>query len=134
MTIFYCVSKSDKKPLLAGRVPAVWGTISGLADVRGDALADLTWAGYPDHGFLTEEQALAHGVAKSDLDTALAAAAHKEGAVVRMERDRRIASCDWTQAEDSPVDKAVWAQYRQALRDITKQEGFPWTVDWPVAP
>ena len=33
-----------------------------------------------------------------------------------------------------PVDKAAWAAYRQALRDISKQSGFPWTVAWPVAP
>ena len=53
---------------------------------------------------------------------------------VRQTRDAKLAECDWTQVEDAPVDKAVWATYRQALRDVTAQTGFPWTVEWPVAP
>ena len=53
---------------------------------------------------------------------------------VRATRDAKLAECDWTQVADAPVDKAVWATYRQALRDITAQEGFPWTVEWPESP
>jgi len=53
---------------------------------------------------------------------------------VRATRDAKLAECDWTQVADAPVDKTVWATYRQALRDITAQEGFPWTVTWPDAP
>jgi hypothetical protein len=53
---------------------------------------------------------------------------------VRADRNQRIAECDWTQLPDAPVDKAVWATYRQSLRDISKQAGFPWEVTWPVAP
>jgi len=53
---------------------------------------------------------------------------------VRATRDAKLAECDWTQVADAPVDKAVWATYRQALRDVTAQDGFPWTVEWPVAP
>ena len=32
----------------------------------------------------------------------------------------------------APVDKAAWAAYRQELRDITAQAGFPWNVQWPA--
>ena len=53
---------------------------------------------------------------------------------VRATRDAKLSECDWTQVADAPVDKAVWATYRQALRDITAQSGFPWTVEWPDAP
>jgi len=53
---------------------------------------------------------------------------------VRATRDAKLAECDWTQVADAPVDKTVWATYRQALRDITAQEGFPWTITWPDAP
>ncbi len=53
---------------------------------------------------------------------------------VRATRDAKLAECDWTQVADAPVDKTVWATYRQALRDITLQEGFPWTITWPDAP
>lgn len=50
---------------------------------------------------------------------------------VRTERNKKLADSDWTQVADSPVDKDAWAVYRQALRDITAQEGFPWEVVWP---
>ena len=53
---------------------------------------------------------------------------------VRRTRTEKLKDCDWTQLADSPVDKAVWATYRQALRDVPKQAGFPWTVDWPAQP
>jgi len=56
---------------------------------------------------------------------------------VRMKRNSLLASSDRTQLDDSPlsnVQKAAWATYRQALRDVTAQSGFPWTIDWPVQP
>jgi hypothetical protein len=56
---------------------------------------------------------------------------------VRAERDLRLKQCDWTQLPDSPLiaqDKAAWSAYRQALRDITAQPGFPTDVTWPTAP
>ncbi len=53
---------------------------------------------------------------------------------VRATRDAKLAECDWTQVADAPVDKTVWATYRQALRDVTAQEGFPWTIEWPDVP
>jgi hypothetical protein len=53
---------------------------------------------------------------------------------VRAERNSKLAASDWTQLADSTADKAAWATYRQALRDITTQAGFPWTIDWPVQP
>lgn len=53
---------------------------------------------------------------------------------VRAERNDKLTASDWTQVADAPVDKAVWATYRQALRDVTAQEGFPWTITWPDAP
>ena len=53
---------------------------------------------------------------------------------VRSGRDDLLVKSDWTQVADAPVDKAAWATYRQALRDITTQPGFPWDVQWPVAP
>ena len=53
---------------------------------------------------------------------------------VRATRDAKLAETDWTQVADAPVDKTVWATYRQALRDITTQTGFPWTVTYPEKP
>jgi hypothetical protein len=53
---------------------------------------------------------------------------------VRDVRNSKLAKSDWTQVADSPVDQAAWATYRQALRDITAQEGFPWDIEWPEQP
>ena len=53
---------------------------------------------------------------------------------VRSQRNGLLTECDWTQLLDSPTDKQAWAQYRQSLRDVTKQEGFPHEVTWPTKP
>jgi len=53
---------------------------------------------------------------------------------VRDSRTEKLKDSDWTQIADSTADKAAWATYRQALRDITAQDGFPWTIDWPTQP
>lgn len=56
---------------------------------------------------------------------------------VRAERDRRIQACDWLALraleQQEPVPLA-WRQYRQALRDVPDQAGFPDTVAWPAEP
>lgn len=36
--------------------------------------------------------------------------------------------------EMSQEQKNVWRTYRQALLDITEQDGFPNNVEWPVNP
>lgn len=56
------------------------------------------------------------------------------GYSIRLERNRLLANSDWTQVADAPVDKAAWAAYRQALRDITGQAGFPNDVTFPNPP
>ena len=53
---------------------------------------------------------------------------------VRASRTEKLKDSDWTQIADSTADKTAWATYRQALRDITGQAGFPWTITWPDAP
>jgi hypothetical protein len=58
----------------------------------------------------------------------------EQSASIRTSRNDKLASCDWTQLADSTADKTVWATYRQSLRDVTAQDGFPWNVTWPEAP
>jgi len=53
---------------------------------------------------------------------------------VRQQRNELLSACDWTQLPDSPADHEAWATYRQELRDVTSQEGFPWDVVWPLEP
>lgn len=67
-------------------------------------------------------------------DEAKAALDAQEAALVRAERNQRLAASDWTQLADAPVDDLVWAVYRQALRDVPNQPGFPVTIIWPTQP
>jgi len=59
----------------------------------------------------------------------------EQSAIVREKRDRLIAETDWTQAADIPqATKDKWMPYRQALRDVPEQTGFPFAVVWPIKP
>lgn len=56
---------------------------------------------------------------------------------LRYERDKLLSQSDWTQIQDNPMSaekKRSWANYRQLLRDIPSQNGFPETVSWPKQP
>jgi len=54
-------------------------------------------------------------------------------AVIRNQRNQMLKDTDWTQVEDSPVDKTAWATYRQELRDITMQDDS-FDITWPKDP
>ena len=67
---------------------------------------------------------------------AIDAATVQQWSSIRTERNTKIAATDWTQVDDAPftnVEKAAWATYRQALRDITLQTD-PFAITWPTAP
>ena len=50
-------------------------------------------------------------------------------------RKKLLAGTDWTQMPDvSIATKAAWATYRQELRDITTQAGYPTEITWPTPP
>lgn len=53
---------------------------------------------------------------------------------IRAQRNARLSASDWTQTADSPANRTAWATYRQALRDITTQVGFPFDTQWPTLP
>jgi hypothetical protein len=53
---------------------------------------------------------------------------------VRTQRGEKLKDSDWTQVADSTANKTAWATYRQALRDVTQQSDFPWTITWPTQP
>jgi len=53
---------------------------------------------------------------------------------VRADRNKRLADSDWTQLADNTADTNAWAVYRQALRDVPAQAGFPNEVTWPTEP
>jgi len=74
-----------------------------------------------------------YSVADMD-DEAKAALDAQQAASQRTSRDEKLKATDWTQVADSPVDKDLWATYRQELRDVPSQTGFPWDITWPTEP
>ena len=51
----------------------------------------------------------------------------------RNRRNNLIKESDWRAVSDRELEPE-WKEYRQALRDISKQKGFPHDVKWPVDP
>lgn len=55
--------------------------------------------------------------------------------VARDERNLKLQETDWTQLNDVPEEtKQKWVNYRQKLRDVPQQEGFPHDIKWPRKP
>jgi hypothetical protein len=75
-----------------------------------------------------------HGVVDMS-DDAKAALDANQSASIRSVRNDRLKDSDWSQGKDIPdAVSTPWATYRQALRDVPQQSGFPWDVTWPVQP
>lgn len=58
-------------------------------------------------------------------------------AQARAQRDKLLLDTDWTQTLDAPIDadtREAYRAYRQDLRDIPEQEGFPLDIIWPELP
>ena len=63
--------------------------------------------------------------------------AEQLAANARTQRDKLLSDTDWTQTDDAPLsseDKESVRKYRQGLRDITAQSGFPQEIKWPDKP
>jgi len=52
---------------------------------------------------------------------------------VRRERDAKLSATDWRASSDLTLS-TEWATYRQALRDVPAQSGFPNSITWPTEP
>jgi len=77
-----------------------------------------------------------YSVADMD-DEAKTAKDEEQAKNVRTQRTEKLRDCDWTQLDDTPMSntqKAGWATYRQALRDVPKQANFPFDIQWPTQP
>jgi hypothetical protein len=90
------------------------------------------WAERPDGYFTLAEWAALHPEPEPEPPSpeALAGAA-------RARRDALLTASDWTQVNDSPLspdERELWAEYRQALRDISDQPGFPQEIAWQAEP
>jgi hypothetical protein len=71
----------------------------------------------------------------AEQETAYRARIDEEAAErVRIERNQKLTSSDWTQLADNTADTSAWATYRQSLRDLPTTEGFPHNITWPQEP
>lgn len=55
----------------------------------------------------------------------------------RAKRDSLLASCDYHVMPDYPCtenNRSLWRRYRQQLRDVSDQAGFPLEITWPEEP
>lgn len=78
---------------------------------------------------------------KAEKQTAEASSSEYLAEAIRQERNTRIAATDYLMLPDYPLtegERAVWEEYRAALRGITELEGFPWggteSAPWPDQP
>jgi len=85
---------------------------------------------YTDDEGVTHTKAEQEAAYQADLDA-------KAAESVRTQRDAELAKSDWMVIRSAETGAALpteWATYRQALRDITDQTGFPNEINWPVEP
>ena len=110
----------------AQKLPENWGPIFGMAGIQ-DRLGDLSWLGdaYADQGWVVVGTAPADPTPSTEAELAWEAA------------KKLLRESDWTMLSDVPMprgDKALWIEYRRALREIRSQAGFPTEIVLPVRP
>lgn len=110
-------------------LPEDWNGIFGLHGIK-EKLGDLSWLDNPEVSGL------------GWFETDIKAATPGTGAVTKAEEvvntaKALLAESDWAMLPDIPMtngQKTAWIDYRQALRDIKKQSGFPDSIVWPAKP
>lgn len=90
-----------------------------MPDMVGEPIRSGRWVLLPTVREYSEDQLAERAAAKAS--------------EVRSQRDRLIAETDWMALSDVVMSPEM-ATYRQALRDISDQVGFPHTVEWPIKP
>lgn len=99
--------------------------LASCSGVMADVMAVLTGSGAFADAVVTVDQP----TEQQTLDRA----AH----LVRLQRNALLAQSDWrvtAAVEAGQAVPAAWHAYRQALRDVPEQVGFPLTVEWPLSP
>jgi hypothetical protein len=103
---------------------------NGLVPIVGDEPAYN-----PERQRLAGPQYVLEGQQVNRVFTVEAIPDEEKAGQVRSERNSKLAATDWTQGKDIPDNvSSTWAAYRQALRDVPAQAGFPWEVTWPTQP
>ncbi len=120
--VYVDTTTADQDPLDSTN----WLIPGGCVETAPPTITDSQLAKWDGTGWVVEDTP----VVESDPETEPVA----PEVSVRAERDNLLSTSDWTQVDDSPVDKSAWATYRQLLRDVPSQAGFPNTITWPTKP
>ena len=135
--LYYCIEKTTLKVLSLGHLPDVWGNITGMGELSESEVQDLTWAGYPDHGFYTKDNALKLNVDSLDLEIAHRIGRSIQTDIIKEEVTTDLSLCDWIVTKSIETNTEIpeeWKVYRQGLRDLSLQSGYPWFVKYPELP
>jgi hypothetical protein len=106
------------------RLPENWGPIFGMGGIK-DRLSDLSWLGdaYADQGWVEVGEEAPVPMTAADVNETIA---------------YLLKDTAWSVAEDDLTitkgQRADWITYRQALRNIPLQVGFPADITWPTKP
>ena len=106
------------------KLPENWGSIFGMHGIK-DRLGDLSWLGdaYVDQGWFEVGEETQTPMTADEVNATIA---------------QRLKDSAWAVAEDDLTitkgQRADWMAFRQALRDIPLQAGFPTNVVWPTEP
>tara|TARA_R110000765_G_scaffold395963_1_gene489747 strand:+ start:1540 stop:1941 length:402 start_codon:yes stop_codon:yes gene_type:complete len=120
--VFVGITTADQDPMDATN----WLIPAGCVDTSPPSITDSQFAKWDGSAWSVEDIPVEEPTPEPEpLDPADEA---------RAKRDGLLASSDWTQVADAPVNKARWASYRALLRFVPQQAGFPQTVTWPTQP
>ena len=106
------------------RLPENWGSIFGMGGIK-DRLGDLSWLGetYADQGWFEVGE-----------ETPATMTTDEANATIT----QMLINTAWAVASDDTTitrgQRADWIAFRQALRDIPLQAGFPTNIVWPTEP
>ena len=142
----YCLIENNSIVDGPRGLPRSWRNVSGLDLLDEASLRQLGWLpvrleeGLADEKFvgstftISENEVVETKQWRKYTDEERAEIESQTAKAVRTDRNKRLAESDWTQLIDAPVNVAQWSAYRQALRDVPEQAGFPFNVNWPVQP
>jgi len=106
------------------KLPENWGSIFGMGGIK-DRLGDLSWLGdaYADQGWFEVGEETQPSMTADEVNATIA---------------QRLRDSAWAVASDDLTitrgQRADWMAFRQALRDVPLQAGFPTNIVWPSEP
>jgi hypothetical protein len=106
------------------KLPENWGPIFGMAGIQ-DRLGDLSWLGdeYTGRGWVELGEEVLPAMTADEVNKTV---------------EQLLTSTAWAVAVDNTTmtkeQRANWLDFREALRNISAQEGFPSNIVWPTEP